>query len=141
MAASTDTKKTTTSKELLYVQPNKIHKDLLIANISKHPSQFKDDTSRQTFKMENSSILDRVKGFIPKIATANEELSSITPEEKENFNIENISNNDNVIEMNIAMVDPDLLISDEDTDSSSDEEEEINCSTKKGNITEVKVGT
>lgn len=124
-APSPDTKKTS-SKDLLYVQPNRINKDLFITNnrkISKPASQ-------STFKIEQSSILDRVKCFLPKMATANDELSKISPEEKENINIENVLDEDKVIEMNIAMVDPDVLLSDNEndgsdsSDSSDDETEE-----------------
>merc|ERR1712080_79579 len=114
--------------ELMFVEPNKINKNLIIhGNKKKYSNQ---PTVQATYKVPHSSILDRVKKFIPEIASANKELSEVSSEEKENLNIENITNDKNVIEMNIAMVDPDLLLSDsegEETDSSSDDE----CTEKK----------
>merc|ERR550534_359627 len=120
--ANNTTTTTTTSKDLLYVNPHKVNKNLLINNNNNNNNK-----ARRTYKVDSSSILDRVKNFIPEIACANEHLSKISAEEKENLNIENVDDDDtNVIEMNINMVDPDLLLSDDDeddSDSSSDEEE------------------
>merc|ERR1712243_144834 len=108
-----------TSKELMFVDPNKLHKELIVNNKSKH---CKPTTKPITYKVTNSSVLDRVKKFIPEIATANKRLCEISSEEKEDLNIENITNDKNIIEMNISMVDPDLLLSDEEGEEEEDEE-------------------
>merc|ERR1712179_664911 len=121
---------TTTSKDLLYVNPHKVNKNLLINNNNNNSNNNNNNNNnpRRTYKIDGSSILDRVKNFIPEIACANDHLSKISAEEKENMNIENVDDDDtNVIEMNINMVDPDLLLSDDedDSDDSSDGEEDV----------------
>merc|ERR1712180_169789 len=118
--------KITTSKDLLYVNPNKINKELLINNNNNNKISTISSSKPKTFKMPTSSVLDRVRNFLPELASANQQLSDISPEEKENLNIENVDNDAKVIEMNISMVDPDLLLSDcdEDDDSDSDSEDE-----------------
>merc|ERR1711928_34443 len=107
--------------------PNKINKELLINNNNNNNNNISTISSSKpkTFKTPTSSVLDRVRNFLPELASANQQLSDISPEEKENLNIENVDNDAKVIEMNISMVDPDLLLSDcDDADSDSDSEDE-----------------
>lgn len=111
------------SKELLYIRP-KASKDFLICKPIKNNSKYR----KETFKVKSSSILEKVKTFLPEIEKSNKTLSKLSDQEKQGLNIEEVSGNDKVIEMNLALVDQDLLVSDNETDtdiSTSESEEEL----------------
>ena len=109
------------SKDLLHIHPGTLSKTLLICNQPTKASL----RTKQTYRMQKSSVLDRVKMFIPEIASANDKISVICDEEKEKLNIENIDDDGKVIEMNVTLVDNELIISDDDesSDESSNESE------------------
>ena len=111
------------SKELLHIRP-KASKDFLICKPIKNNSKYR----KETFKVKPSSILEKVKTFLPEIEKSNKTLSKLSDQEKQGLNIEEVSGNDKVIEMNLALVDQDLLVSDNETDtdiSTSESEEEL----------------
>lgn len=111
------------SKELLHIRP-KASKDFLICKPIKNNSKY----HKETFKVKPSSILEKVKTFLPEIEKSNKTLSKLSDQEKQGLNIEEVSGNDKVIEMNLALVDQDLLVSDNETDtdiSTSESEEEL----------------
>ena len=112
------------SKELLHIRP-KASKDFLICK----PIQYNSKYRKETFKVKPSSILEKVKTFLPEIEKSNKTLSKLSDQEKQGLNIEEVSDNGKVIEMNLALVDQDLLVSDNETDtdiSTSESEEELN---------------
>ena len=112
------------SKELLNIRP-KASKDFLICK----PIQNNSKHHKETFKVKPSSILEKVKTFLPEIEKANKTLLRLSDQEKQGINIEEVSDNDKVIEMNLALVDQELLVSDNETDtdiSTSESEEELN---------------
>lgn len=76
------------------------------------------------------SVLDRVKQFLPEIASANNSLVGIAAEEKEKLDIENLNDEEAFIEMDVALVDNELLLSDDDDsdDDSDDDGKEISDS-------------
>nr|XP_006004193.1 PREDICTED: uncharacterized protein C12orf45 homolog [Latimeria chalumnae] len=89
---------TTRSTELLSVgEGGDICSKFLINN--KHSS--KNDRTLQTTKMPRSSILDRVQGFLPQMARANEELlRQMETLPASQFNIEDVEENpERIIEM------------------------------------------
>ncbi|XP_064417877.1 uncharacterized protein C12orf45 homolog [Latimeria chalumnae] len=112
---------TTRSTELLSVgEGGDICSKFLINN--KHSS--KNDRTLQTTKMPRSSILDRVQGFLPQMARANEELlRQMETLPASQFNIEDVEENpERIIEMNVSLVE--LSSSDEsDIENSSSEED------------------
>lgn len=126
--------KKTTSKDLLYVNPNRINKDLIVNKPSNNNNITAFPTKPKTFKMPTSSILDRVKNFLPEMESANQRLSQVTQEEKEEMNIENVENDDKVIEMNINLVEPELLLSEDDDDSDTDSDTDSEIENKDSSL-------
>ncbi|KAM9964506.1 hypothetical protein ACTFIW_004275 [Dictyostelium discoideum] len=59
-------------------------------------------TKPNFFKMEENSVLNRVKDFLPKLKEANIDLKKKI-ENKEDVNIENIKEGDEYIQMNLAL--------------------------------------
>ncbi|XP_057315501.1 uncharacterized protein LOC130656626 [Hydractinia symbiolongicarpus] len=121
-------KNVSTSKDLMHVQPNKLNKDLLVCrNKNVQPV-----ISKQTYRLPHCSVLDRVKQFLPQIASANDSLVGIVAEEKDKLDIENLNDEEAFIEMDVALVDNELLLSDDDnnddTDDDNDNEEEVSDS-------------
>lgn len=111
----------TKSNELLDVHPDKIHKKFLI-NQPSDKNRNVLGPPKGTFRMESSSILNRVKSFLPELINANEKLANCTDAERCELDIENTSDTDKVIEMNISLVNNELLVSDDDDDDDSSDE-------------------
>lgn len=114
-------KRTTNSKELLKVQPESIHKKFLLSSDKKHRNLI--GPPKGTFRVGTSSVLNRVKSFLPELINANEELSKITEAERCELDIENTDDTEKVIEMNISLVNNELLVSDDDDDDETSSEE------------------
>ncbi|XP_072002550.1 NOP protein chaperone 1 [Engystomops pustulosus] len=104
-------------------------------------------------RMPRSSILDRVQNFLPQMAQANDNLQrEIQSFSEGKFDIENVEDAENVIEMNVALVElsssesseEDSDSSGESSDSDSDEVTEHNLRLrqkgKKGKIEELVPG-
>lgn len=101
----------------LTVEPNNnFHKKLLVTS---KPAIQTNSTKQSTYRLQQSNLLDRVKNFLPKLKSSNEELSAMNNSEKEQYDIENIDDCEKVIEMDISVVDNDVLLSDDDSDSDS----------------------
>ncbi|KAN0004183.1 hypothetical protein ACTFIZ_010324 [Dictyostelium cf. discoideum] len=96
------------NKDLLELEKNSNNKK--INNALTEPSvspflitpQQAPKTKPNFFKMEESSVLNRVKDFLPKLKEANIDLKKKI-ENKEDVNIENIKEGDEYIQMNLAL--------------------------------------
>ncbi|XP_073507658.1 NOP protein chaperone 1 [Phyllobates terribilis] len=87
-----------------------------------------------TVRMPRSSILDRVQNFLPQMAQANEDLNrDIQTCSDGKFDIENIEQEENIIEMNLALVE---LNSSDSSEGESDSSEESSASDSDGEVTE-----
>lgn len=74
----------------------------------------------KTHRLHPNSVLDRVKGFLPHMKQANDDLQeAIEDRGQTEFDIENVEHVDDVIEMNLAVVERDEDSSD---DCSSDDD-------------------
>ncbi|XP_069141557.1 NOP protein chaperone 1-like [Argopecten irradians] len=106
----------TKSKDLLNISGNNGIAGKLLVNKKVKASEL--DGPRKTFRPPPSSILSDVKSFLPKLAKANEDLSTLlTKVPASMVDIESVSEDtQNVIEMNISLV-PDLGSESEDSDS------------------------
>ena len=63
-------------------------------------------------KFERSSVLDQVKSFLPQMADAESKLSeALAAQGSAKFNVENISGEDNVIEMDLALMKNNMMVS------------------------------
>ena len=125
----------------LTIEPNNnLHKKLLVTS---KPIINIQSGKQNTYRMQHSNVLDRVKNFLPQLISSNEELLSLNESEKEKYDIENIEKCEKFIEMDISLVDNDILLSDDDdsdTDSDLDEGDEENnlnnnCDNLKENLT------
>ncbi|XP_033746808.1 uncharacterized protein C12orf45 homolog [Pecten maximus] len=108
----------TKSKDLLNITGHHGITDQLLVN--KKCKASRSAGPRKTFRPPPSSILSDVKSFLPKIAKANEDLSSLlTRVPASMVDIESVSEDtQNVIEMNISLV-PNLESESDDCDSDS----------------------
>ncbi|XP_034019649.1 uncharacterized protein C12orf45 homolog [Thalassophryne amazonica] len=83
----------------------------------------------QTERVPKSSVLERLQGFLPEMAKANEKLKQQMEEAPAGcFDIERVEEADRVIEMDVALVE--LNESDfesEDNEETSDSEDESDC--------------
>ncbi|XP_073431233.1 NOP protein chaperone 1 isoform X2 [Dendrobates tinctorius] len=87
-----------------------------------------------TVRMPRSSILDRVQNFLPRMAQANDDLNKeIQTCSDGKFDIENIEQAENIIEMNVALVE---LNSSDSSEEESDSSEESSASDSDGEVTE-----
>ncbi|XP_077121784.1 NOP protein chaperone 1 [Ranitomeya variabilis] len=87
-----------------------------------------------TVRMPRSSILDRVQNFLPQMAQANEDLNKeLQTCSDGKFDIENIEQEENIIEMNVALVE---LNSSDSSEGESDSSEESSASDSDGEVTE-----
>ncbi|XP_069829810.1 NOP protein chaperone 1 [Dendropsophus ebraccatus] len=110
------------SGELLDVGPSAGLYNKLLIN-SKHNK--KTSSCSPIVRMPRSSILDRVQNFLPQMAQANEDLSrEIQSSSDGKFDIENVDGEENIIEMNVALVELDSSDSNEDDSDSSDSDSE-----------------
>lgn len=119
------------SGELLDVGPSHggLYNKLLIN--SKHNK--KTDSCPPIVRMPRSSILDRVQNFLPQMAQANDVLNreiQSCPDGK--FDIENVEGEENIIEMNVALVE---LDSSDSSENESDSSEESSDSDSGGEVT------
>ncbi|XP_028809800.1 NOP protein chaperone 1 [Denticeps clupeoides] len=83
----------------------------------------------KTCRVPTSGVLERLHSFLPKIAQANETLKQCMSSAPEgHFNIENVEESKNVIEMDVALVElrssSDEAESSEDDNSDTDSEED-----------------
>ncbi|KAM9981811.1 hypothetical protein ACTFIY_004099 [Dictyostelium cf. discoideum] len=94
------------NKDLLELEKNKtkINNGLTEPSVSPFliTPQQAPKTKPNFFKMEESSVLNRVKDFLPKLKEANIDLKKKI-ENKEDVNIENIKEGDEYIQMNLAL--------------------------------------
>ena len=110
------------NEKKLMVEPNNNLQKMLIVTPKNTEFQMK----KETFKVNPSTTLDRVKSFLPELINANKELSAMEVLDQKKLDIENIENCDKVIEMNVSIVDNNILLSDNDStdESSSDSSDE-----------------
>ncbi|BFZ10651.1 hypothetical protein BsWGS_13690 [Bradybaena similaris] len=87
---------------------------------------------QKTVEMPQSSVLSRIKSFLPQLASANKDMAqelAANPESADRFNIEHIEDSEEVqVEMNFSLIPPELLgegePSTDDSSSESDSEPE-----------------
>ncbi|XP_040263988.1 uncharacterized protein C12orf45 homolog [Bufo bufo] len=85
-------------------------------------------------RMPRSSVLDRVQNFLPQMARANEDLDrEIQTCSDGKFDIENVEGEENIIEMNVALVE---LSSSDSSEEKSDSSDESSDSDSDGEVTE-----
>jgi len=121
------------TEQKLMVEPNNNLQKMLIIAPKNSGLQLK----KETFKVNPSTALDRVKNFLPELINANKELSAMELMDQKKLDIENVEDCDKVIEMNVSIVDNNVLLSDDDTtDESSDssDEDELELDDKKVGI-------
>ncbi|KAL4226865.1 hypothetical protein ACF0H5_014844 [Mactra antiquata] len=97
------------------------------------------DDIRKSFKKEQNgnSVLDQVRNFLPKMASANDELAKEIKEHPElSRDIEDIGDEENAqyIEMNLALVDGLDYEDSTDTDSSCDDDDFDNTEITENNL-------
>uniref|UniRef100_A0A8C2GKC3 Si:dkey-48p11.3 n=1 Tax=Cyprinus carpio TaxID=7962 RepID=A0A8C2GKC3_CYPCA len=109
MAQTQNSTKKASSRDLLTCGNGKgIHEKLLLNSKS---------ASLQTARVPRSSVLDRLQGFLPQMAQANESLRRQMDEAPAGFfDIESVEDAEKVIEMDVALVEL------EDSDSSEEDE-------------------
>ncbi|XP_013419554.1 uncharacterized protein LOC106180183 [Lingula anatina] len=111
---STASTKCSTSKDLLHIGGS--NPDFLV--ISKKSAQ-PVKNGLKTYRTEPSSVLSRVKSFLPKMEEAQLQIQEILKSNPEKLDIEHIDDAEaQVIEMNLALVEQE-----ESSDTSSDENE------------------
>ncbi|XP_065681453.1 putative uncharacterized protein DDB_G0292330 [Hydra vulgaris] len=109
-----------TSQDLLNVTPDHIENKFIILK-EKPQETFK------TFRMQTSSLMEKVQKFLPVINRDNEFLATLSAEEKAELNIENTINDTKVIEISLSIVDDKLILSDDEyNEDSSDDNDEYN---------------
>ncbi|XP_056430482.1 NOP protein chaperone 1 [Hyla sarda] len=85
-------------------------------------------------RLPRSSILDRVQNFLPQMAQANEDLNrEIQASSDGKFDIENVEGEENIIEMNVALVE---LNSSDSSEEDSDSSDNSSSSDSDGEVTE-----
>ncbi|KAM4038117.1 NOP protein chaperone 1 [Anomaloglossus baeobatrachus] len=85
-------------------------------------------------RMPRSSILDRVQNFLPQMAQANEDLNrEMQTCSDGKYDIENTEHDQNIIEMNVALVE---LSSSDSSEGESDSSEESSASDSDVEVTE-----
>ena len=116
-----ESKKTVQSVPLTIEPNNNLHKKLLVTS---KPTVNIHSGKQNTYRMQQSNVLDRVKSFLPQLISSTEELLSMDESEKVKYDIENIDKCEKIIEMNISLVDNGVLLSDDDSDTESDKSDE-----------------
>ncbi|XP_039250293.1 uncharacterized protein LOC120327986 [Styela clava] len=134
---ATQNEKTETNNEFLEFNPSKLENDILC--FTEHDkSSVKCDNKRKPDirDLPKSSVLSRVKDFLPQISKANIDLQNdLSKGITDKYDIENVNNEDRIIEIDLSLVPTsdtegknipapilDLLNSNlYDSDSSSDE--------------------
>ena len=88
-------------------------------------------------RFERSGVLDQVKSFLPQMAEAESKLSeALAVKGSDKFDIENISGDDNVIEMDVALMkDEDNMIVSPERSWTSDSEDDSSQSPSENSFT------
>ena len=88
-------------------------------------------------RFERSGVLDQVKSFLPQMAEAEAKLSeALASKGSDKFDIENISGDDNVIEMDVALMkDEDKMIVSPERSWTSDSEDDSSQSPSENSFT------
>lgn len=106
------------SEELLHVDPKNAFSSFVI-NKDKDAKTTQRQQPPSITRVEASSVLNRVKNFLPVMASANQHLEKeIKESSPSKFNIEDVDESENYIEMNIGM----FAKGNEETGISSSEE-------------------
>ncbi|XP_065662757.1 putative uncharacterized protein DDB_G0292330 [Hydra vulgaris] len=109
-----------TSQDLLNVTSDHIENRFIILK-EKPQETFK------TFRMQTSSLMEKVQKFLPVINRDNEFLATLSAEEKAELNIENTTNDTKVIEISLSIVDDKLILSDDEyNEDPSDDDDKYN---------------
>ncbi|XP_005104152.2 uncharacterized protein C12orf45 homolog [Aplysia californica] len=127
------------SKELLY--PDKFaacYKESKLRIVGRE-GPGSGDKPLKTFTIPQSSVLSRIKDFLPKLSEANQVMStelSKEPSAADRFNLECIDDDDKEphIEMNLSMVPPEVLTIDESGDEESSSEDEVSNDAENDNL-------
>ena len=89
-------------------------------------------------RFERSGVLDQVKSFLPQMAAAESKLSeALASKGSDKFDIENISGDDNVIEMDVALMkdEDNMIVSPEERRWTSDSEDDSSQSPSENSFT------
>uniref|UniRef100_A0A3P9IK48 Si:dkey-48p11.3 n=1 Tax=Oryzias latipes TaxID=8090 RepID=A0A3P9IK48_ORYLA len=93
--------------------------------------------SLQTERLPRSSVLERLQGFLPRMAEANEKLKrQMEQAPPGSFDIESVEEDDRVIEMDVALVELESSVSDSEEEEESDSEEDSSEEEDTSEITE-----
>merc|ERR1719187_2300773 len=130
-AKNEDSERAASSQELLKIKTDKSKKEFIKGLINKTPDSKMPASRLQTFKVERSSLFDKLNSFLPEFEKSNSSLLALPNDELEKHKLENTDGDEKVVEMNLLMGE----MADSGSEDSEDEPEVTADSIKLPNTT------